>query len=60
VEKKPKVDAGTIELIQQIAKENPFWGAEWIRGEMLKLGTKVSKRTVQKYMVRARKSRSPG
>jgi putative transposase len=60
MEKKPKVEADMIELIRQMARENPFWGAERIRGEMLKLGTKVSKRTVQKYMVRARKSRSPG
>jgi hypothetical protein len=50
-----RFDADTIELIRQMAKENPFWGAERIRGEMLKLGTKVSKRTVHKYMVRAPK-----
>ena len=27
-----------------------LWGAERIRGELLKLGIKVSKRTIQKYM----------
>jgi len=29
---------------------NPRWGAERIRGELLKLGIHVSKRTVQRYM----------
>jgi hypothetical protein len=27
-----------------------FWGAERIRGELLKLGITVCKRTIQKYM----------
>jgi len=31
----------------------PKWGAERIRGELLKLGIRVSKRTIQKYMKRA-------
>jgi hypothetical protein len=37
-------------LIREIAKNNPLWGAERIRGELLKLGIRVSKRTVQRYM----------
>ena len=28
----------------------PLWGAEGIRGELLKLTIKVAKRTIQKYM----------
>ena len=32
------------------APVNRLWGAERIRGELLKLGIRVSKRTVQKYM----------
>ena len=28
----------------------PRWGAERLRGELLKLGIRVSKRTVQRYM----------
>src|SRR5260221_2751035 len=35
---------------------NPRWGAERLRGELLKLGIRVSKRTVQRYM----KKRVPG
>jgi hypothetical protein len=37
-----------IELIQQMAQDNPLWGAERIRGELMKLNIRVSKRTVQK------------
>jgi putative transposase len=47
---KPKVASETIALIRQMAKENRLWGAERIRGELLKLGLRVCKRTIQKYM----------
>jgi putative transposase len=47
---KPKVAAETIALIREMAKENQLWGAERIRGEVLKLGIRVCKRTIQKYM----------
>jgi putative transposase len=47
---KPKVAAETIALIRQMAKDNRLWGAERIRGELLKLGLRVCKRTIQKYM----------
>lgn len=43
-----------IELIVSMAKLNVTWGAERIRGELLKLGILICKRTVQKYMRRAR------
>ena len=36
-------------LIREIARSNPRWGAERIRGELLKLGIRVTKRTVQRY-----------
>jgi putative transposase len=39
-----------------MATENRLWGAERIRGELLKLGIRVCKRTIQKYM---RMVRSP-
>ncbi|MBV5347456.1 helix-turn-helix domain-containing protein [bacterium] len=35
---KPKISAETIALIEKMAKENQLWGAERIRGELLKLG----------------------
>ena len=45
-----RLNADTIELIRNMAKSDRLWGAERIRGELLKLGIKVSNRTVQKYM----------
>src|SRR5919199_6221293 len=51
---------GTIDLIQQVARDNPLWGAERIRGELLKLGIHVSKRTIQKYLRQARPPRPSG
>jgi putative transposase len=50
----------TIDLIQQMARDNPLWGAERIRGELLKLGIRVSKRTIQKYMQQAQRPRHSG
>jgi putative transposase len=46
----PKVAAETIALIKQMATDNRLWGAERIRGELLKLGLRVCKRTIQKYL----------
>jgi len=53
--REPKIHADTISLIRQMAQDNRLWGAERIRGELLKLGIRVSKRTVQKYMRSVRK-----
>jgi putative transposase len=41
-----------------MAKENRPWGAERIRGELLKLGVRVSKRTIQKYVPKVRRASS--
>jgi putative transposase len=43
-------------LIRQMSASNPRWGAERIRGELLKFGIRVSTHTVQKHM----KRRAPG
>ena len=55
---KPKISLETIALIQEMAKENRLWGAERIRGELMKLGIEVSKRTIQRYMAKEKKSGS--
>ena len=55
---KPKIPPETIDLIRKMANENRLWGAERIRGELLKLGIKVCKRTIQKYLPKVRKSPS--
>jgi putative transposase len=47
---KPKVATETIALIREMATKNRLWGAERIRGELLKLGIHVCKRTIQKYI----------
>ena len=57
---KSRIALETIKLIRTMAKGNRFWGAEKIRGELLKLGIRVAKRTIQKYMRQARNGTSPG
>jgi putative transposase len=56
--RKPKVAAETFALIREMARDNRLWGAERIRGELLKLGLRVCKRTIQKYM-RAVRTQQP-
>jgi putative transposase len=46
---RPPVSAEVRELIATMARDNPAWGAERIRGELLKLGIAVSKASVQLY-----------
>jgi putative transposase len=50
----PKVAPETIALIREMATKNRLWGAERIRGELLKLNIHVCKRTIQKYIRRVR------
>jgi transposase InsO family protein len=38
-----------VELIVRISRENPQWGTERIRGELLKLGIAVSNRSIRRY-----------
>jgi transposase InsO family protein len=46
---RPRLSAEVRALIATIARDNPAWGSERIRGELLKLGITVSKRSVQQY-----------
>jgi putative transposase len=55
---KQRISSETIRLIRQMIQENTLWGAERIRGELLKLGITLSKRTIQKYIRLLRKSPS--
>jgi transposase len=48
--RKSKLSPKTIALIKEMAVNNRSWGAERIRGELLKLDIRVSQRTIQKYM----------
>jgi transposase InsO family protein len=56
--REPRLALDFIALIKRMAAENRLWGAERIRGELLKLGIRVAKRTVQRYM-RGAHPRSP-
>ena len=48
---RPPLSAELRALIRRMATENPLWGEERIANELLvKLGTRVSPRTVRKYM----------
>jgi putative transposase len=57
---KPKQPLEPIALILRLVNENWLWGAERIRGELLKLGIRVSKRTIQRYMRRVGQPRARG
>ena len=50
-----KIPKEIRDLIRQMSRDNPLWGAPRIHGELLKLGIKVSQATVSKYMVRHRR-----
>lgn len=54
---RPRLDPEVRKLIVQMACENPTWGAPRIHGELLKLGFRVSERTVSRYLPRIRPGR---
>ncbi len=47
---KHKIDKEIRNLIHKLANENPTWRAPRIHGELLKLGFRVSERTVSRYL----------
>ena len=47
---RPKIPQAQINMIKQMANENPLWGAPRIHGELLKLGFDISEATVLRYM----------
>ncbi len=57
---KLKVATETIALIRELAAANRLWGADRIRGELLKLDMRVSKRTIQRSLRHARPPRRSG
>ncbi|HKV32671.1 MAG TPA: integrase core domain-containing protein [Candidatus Dormibacteraeota bacterium] len=46
---RPHLRAEVRALIARISHENPLWGTERIRGELLKLGLVVSNRSIRRY-----------
>ena len=49
---RPRVNTEIRQLVRQMSRENPLWGAPRIHGELLKLGFDVSQSTVSRYMPR--------
>jgi len=54
--RKSRITSEIIDLIKQMAEENRLWGTKRIRGELLKLGIRVSKRTIHRYLSKNCKS----
>jgi hypothetical protein len=52
---RPVLSREIRDLIRQMSRENPGWGAPRIHGELLKLGIDLGESSVSKYMVRFRK-----
>ena len=52
---RPSIDPAVKDLIQNMSRSNPLWGAPRIHGELLKLDIHVAQATVSKYMIRNRK-----
>jgi transposase InsO family protein len=46
---RPRLNREVRELIATMARDNPRWGSERIRGELLKLGIAISRPTIQRY-----------
>jgi putative transposase len=56
---RPATDPEIVRLIRNMSKANPFWGSPRIRDELKKIGIKLAKSTIEKYMVKHRKPPSP-
>jgi len=52
---RPRIAKDMRDLIREISRANPLWGAPRIHGELLKLGIDVVQSTVAKYMLRTRR-----
>jgi putative transposase len=52
---RPIISREIRDLIRQMCRENPGWGAPRIHGELLKLGIDIGESSVSKYMVRSRR-----
>ncbi len=46
---RPPLPGRVVQRIRRMARENPLWGAERMRGELLKLNMGVAKSSIQKY-----------
>jgi len=52
---RPRVNKEIRDLIREVSRANPLWGAPRIHGELLKVGIDVAQSTVAKYMAKGRR-----
>jgi Integrase core domain len=52
---RPGIAKDMRDLIREISRANPLWGAPRVHGELFKLGIDVAQSTVAKYMLRTRR-----
>src|SRR5215472_6812820 len=52
---RPVISREVRDLIREMCRENPSWGAPRLHGELLKLGINIAESSVSKYMVRRNK-----
>jgi hypothetical protein len=51
---RPRINRDIRDLIRQMNRENPLWGAPRIHGELLMLGIEIAESSVSRYMCRRR------
>jgi putative transposase len=56
---RPAVSQEVRDLIRNMSRANPLWGAPCIHGELLKLGIDIGETSVSKYMVRPTRVAQP-
>ena len=56
---RPSIPLEVRNLIKQMAKENPTWGAPTIHGALIKLGFKLDETTVSNYLKKFRHRKPP-
>jgi putative transposase len=56
---RPRLEASLRELILRMAQENPRWGCDRIRGELLKVGHRILATTIRNQLRRERLGPAP-